>query len=287
MRTLSQVNSMTKSMMLAVAQTKISQDVRENGQEIRRLIGHAASQGARLIHFPEAAASGYPKTQIHNWANVDWTSLQDELENTAEFAGKMGVFVVLGSNHRLSPPHRPHNSLYVISDNGTLVDRYDKRVCSNTEITDWYTPGFKPTVFEVDGLKFGCALCIEVHFSEIFEAYRALDFDCMLLSSYSNDPIFDTTARAHASMNGYWLSHSVPSNFEQPLSSCIVGPDGHVQTRSRTDGNSLVFATIGPESERWVIPLKKARSWRDSAREGIIYRKARVNDPRSSERTRF
>jgi hypothetical protein len=31
MRALSQANSMTKSMMLAVAQTKISQDVRENG----------------------------------------------------------------------------------------------------------------------------------------------------------------------------------------------------------------------------------------------------------------
>jgi predicted amidohydrolase len=43
--------------------------------------------------------------------------------------------VVLGSAHPLTPPHRPHNSLYVISDKGQLVDRYDKRFCSNTEIT--------------------------------------------------------------------------------------------------------------------------------------------------------
>jgi hypothetical protein len=31
---------------------------------------------------------------------------------------------VLGSAHPLTPPHRPHNSLYVISDQGHVVNRY-------------------------------------------------------------------------------------------------------------------------------------------------------------------
>ncbi len=275
-----------RSLKLAVAQVEISPNVRENGEKIRCLMLQAAEKGARILHFPEGAASGYPKSEIKNWADFDWPALREELERTVQFAGECGIFVVLGSNHRLTPPHRPHNSLYVISDTGTLVGRYDKRICSNTEITDWYTPGFQPTVFEVDGLKFGCALCIEVHFHEIFEGYRDLGVDCMLLSSNSKDPIFETTARAHASMNNFWISHSVPSNFEKPLTSCIIGPDGHVLARSKLD-NKLAFATIEPGDEQWTIPLRRARPWRDQARKGEIYRKNRVEDPRSSDKSRF
>lgn len=48
--------------------------------------------------------------------------------------------MVLGSAHRLTPPHWPHNSLYVIYDAGRITDRYDKRFCSYTETTQFYTP---------------------------------------------------------------------------------------------------------------------------------------------------
>lgn len=44
-------------------------------------------------------------------------------------AGMAVLRVVLGSAHRLSGANNPHNSLYVIDDDGALVDRYDKRFC--------------------------------------------------------------------------------------------------------------------------------------------------------------
>jgi hypothetical protein len=37
---------------IATAQRLISQDVRENGREIRRLMRHARSEGAAIAHFP-------------------------------------------------------------------------------------------------------------------------------------------------------------------------------------------------------------------------------------------
>ncbi len=250
-------------------------------------MSQAASRGARLVHFTEGAISGYPKSQITDWAAVDWTALRSELDDIARHARKLGLFVVLGSNHPLSPPNRPHNSLYIISDTGALIGRYDKRFCSNTEISDWYSPGFEATVFDVDGIRFGCALCIEVHFAELFDEYRRLGVDCMLLSSYSEDPIFEVTARAHASMNGYWLSHSVASNFERPLTSCVIGPDGHVIAKTETGQQGLAFATIAPDDEKWIIPLQRARPWRGRARTGDIYRVARVEDLRSTDKTTF
>ena len=131
----------------------------------------ARSEGAAIVHFPESAMSGCSKAQIKSWDRVDWDALADELHSVADLARELGLWVVVGSCHRLTPPHRPHNSLYVISDRGEVATRYDKQFCSHTEITDWYTPGRECCVFEVEGWRFGCALCIEIHFPELFQEY--------------------------------------------------------------------------------------------------------------------
>ena len=81
------------------------------------------------------------------------------------------------------PPHRPHNSLYVVSDRGELVTRYDERLLSNTKISFMYSPGKIPVTFEVDGVRFGCALGMEAHYPEIFIEYERLDVDCVLFST--------------------------------------------------------------------------------------------------------
>ncbi|MCU1503823.1 MAG: hypothetical protein JWM12_3177, partial [Ilumatobacteraceae bacterium] len=112
--------------------------------------------------------------------------------------------VVRGLMQRAAIAHRPHNSLYVISDQGRIV-RYDKRFCSNTEITQFYSPGFEPVVFDVDGYRFGCSICIEVNFPQLFAEYERLGVDCVLLSAWPVDAIFLTKARAHAAINCYWL----------------------------------------------------------------------------------
>src|SRR4051812_13708444 len=106
---------------IATAQSQISADVRENGREIQRLMRQARSEGAALVHFPESAISGCTKAQIKSWDNVDWDALVGELEQVAGLARDLGLWVVVGSSHRLTPPHRPHNSLYIISARGEVA----------------------------------------------------------------------------------------------------------------------------------------------------------------------
>src|SRR5687767_4497956 len=96
-------------MQIAVAQGRITADVRENGREIRGLMRRARAQGAALVQFPEAAMSGCSKVQIKDWDRVDWDALVEELQATAELARELAMWVVLGAAHRLTPPHRPHN----------------------------------------------------------------------------------------------------------------------------------------------------------------------------------
>jgi len=136
---------------IATAQSQISPDIRENGREIRRLMQQARAEGAAIVHFPEGAISGCAKAQIKDWGKVAWDTLMDELRSTAALAREIGLWVVVGSSHRLAPPHRPLNSLYVISAQGLLATRYDKQFCSHTEVTDWHTLGRGCCVFEVRG----------------------------------------------------------------------------------------------------------------------------------------
>lgn len=235
---------------IAAAHSEVTPDVRRNGRLIRETMRRAHADSVRLLHFPEGALSGYAKAQIKSWDNVDWTLLREEAQGVAALAGALGMWVVLGSNHLLTPPHRPHNSLYVISDRGALVDRYDKRYCSHTEITDWYTPGFAPVTFDLDGLRFGCALCIEVRFTEVFDAYRRAGVDCVLLSSYSDDPMDRLMAQAHAGLHNIWVSMATVANGGTPLAGAIIGPDGTIvaETVPGRSGRRRPIWTQAPRS---------------------------------------
>lgn len=277
----------TNLLTIATAQSFISKDVRENGLEIRRLMGLAHQAGARLIHFPEGAMSGYVKSQIKKWEEVDWELLRGELELTAQLAGELGLWVVVGCNHPLREGHRPHNSLYVISDQGILHTRYDKRFCSHTEITSWYTPGTSACVFEIEGIRFGCAICIEIQFPEVFLEYLELGVDCVLLSAYSDAPMFAVQAQGHAACTNMWLSFSVPAQMSRETSSRIIAPDGTLLSVCEPESSMLVTTIINPDAPEWEIPLKRARPWRALARKGDIYRTTNEVDPRSSDRSQF
>ena len=102
------------SIRIAVAQSPVSCDPLVNGAAVRNLMVAAREAGARLVHFPEGAISGYPagaaaKQALSGWA-IDWASLQGQLECTARLAADLGIWVVAGSNHRLTPPNRPQTA---------------------------------------------------------------------------------------------------------------------------------------------------------------------------------
>ncbi len=257
--------------MVATIQSVITRDIRTNGAHIRSLMQQARSSGAALAHFTEGALSGYVQSELQDWAEADWVGIQQELLAIRQEAARLGLWVVLGCNHRLPAPHRPHNSLYVIDARGGMAGRYDKRLCSNTEVTWWYTPGTQPLVFDVEGIRFGTALCIEVVFPTLFAEYEALGVQCCLLSSYSIDPTHALMARAHAATNCFWVSQSTPVRCSGTLPSQAIGPDGVVIATCPGRTASMVLHKVDPSTKRFEIPLSHARPWRARARSGEIY----------------
>ena len=203
--------------------------------------------------------------------------LRQELAAIAEAAAELRLWTVFGSVHRLTPPHRPHNSLYVLSDRGEVVTRYDERMLSNTKVTHMYTPGSSPVTFDVDGLRFGLMLGMEIHFPELFIEYERLDADCVLFSTTGTaGSVFALQAQAHAATNSYWVSYSALARNDVAATSGVIDPQG--DWRARCEDGTASLAIVDVQSEAGNL----ARPWRRIAR-ADVYESHRVHDDRRSQ----
>ncbi|MFF4444383.1 carbon-nitrogen hydrolase family protein [Streptomyces sp. NPDC001502] len=290
-----------KSVRFAVAQTPVRDDprdvraLRESGREVRTLMREASAQGARIVHFPEGAIC-FPSKRVMSvgspdavgpadWDRCQWPVLRSELAAIAGLARDMRLWTVIASVHRLTGANRPHNSLYVISDRGEVVTRYDERLLSHTKVSYLYSPGVSPVTFDVDGVRFGCLLGMEVHYPELFAEYEKLDVDCVLLSTTGVSPgAVATQAQGHAAVNGYWVSLSVPTQHSATAPSGVIAPNGDWLGRCAADGSpSVAVVNLDDSSEAAAESVTHARPWRRKSRAGI-YAEHQVTDPRSENR---
>ena len=166
---------------VATCQFAVSRHIKRNSSLIERLLRRAKKAKADIVHFPECALSGYVGTDFANFEGYDWEQLKKETQKIMALAKKLRLWVVLGSTHRLTPdrnirgqakPNKPHNSLYLISPQGKIVDRYDKRFCLKGEMRR-YTPGNKFVNFTINGVKCSLLICFDARFPEMYrELYK-------------------------------------------------------------------------------------------------------------------
>ncbi|NNE35544.1 MAG: carbon-nitrogen hydrolase family protein, partial [Rhodothermales bacterium] len=181
-------------MMLNVAtcQFPVGPNVKKNAAYIIRQIETSAASGADVAHFCEGALSGYAGADFPSFENFDWKALRDSTATIAKAAGEFGVWVLLGSSHELSEGRKPHNCVYVIDDQGMIVDRYDKRFCSGdlqskSGDLSHYTPGDYSCVFEVRGLKCGVLICYDYRFPELYRDYKRNGVDVLFHSFHAGN----------------------------------------------------------------------------------------------------
>ncbi|HZX01706.1 carbon-nitrogen hydrolase family protein [Kribbella sp.] len=250
---------MPEILRIATTQSTVHEDptdaalLRQSGDEIRTLMREAAKAGARMVHFTEGAIC-FPSKRVmsslgpdeigpSDWTKADWTALQGELDRITALARELGIWTVIPSVHQV-PDARPHNSMYVVSDQGKVVARYDERMLSTTKVTWMYSAGREPVTFEVDGVRFGLALGLDVLFPELFTEYDRLGADGVLVSYASaigrNDNIA-VQVRGAAANNTCWVSLAATANNpEGGLSSGVAGPRGQWLTQCAEDGTPSV-----------------------------------------------
>lgn len=162
---------------VATCQFPVDADVRRNLQYIARHIRTAQDRGAHVAHFPEVGLSGYAGVDFPSYKGFDWALLHECTQRVLDLARQCRLWVILGSTHRLTGQHKPHNSLYIINDHGLLVDRYDKMFCAGdragkTVDLAHYSPGHHLSVFAIQGVQCGALICHDCRYPELYRAYK-------------------------------------------------------------------------------------------------------------------
>jgi predicted amidohydrolase len=271
----------SRTLTVAVAQVPLALDpgdvtqIEASGAAVRALMRQARTLGAGLVHFPEGALTSPHKRVMSStgpddigpagWDRADWAALAQQLEQATVLAGELGIWAVVGGIDRPGGDGRPVNCLFVISDRGQLIGRYDERMLSRTKATFMYAPGTAPLVFTARGLRFGCALGMETHYAELFSAYEELGVDGVLFSTHGHPEtpgVFAVEAAGHAAANSFWVSYAGPAQDGHPPAGLLT-PEGSWAARCTTSGTELAVADVVAD------PVSPAREWRRAARAAI------------------
>lgn len=275
---------------VGTCQFAVSPNLERNARYIFDQIDKAADAGARVVHFPEGALSGYLGRDHSNWRNVDLEQLADLSAQMCALAAKRRVWVLLGSLHPLSDGRNPHNSIYVIDDEGKLVDRYDKRFCTTNDLLH-YTPGDHRVAFEVDGVRCGIAICFDIRFPELYREYKAVGVDCMFQSNYDARGrgrthfrhIMRQTMQTRCATNYMWMSASNSSAHYQSYPSVFIRPDGRIASRLQDHRSGVMVNAVDLNAELY----DAAAEHRDRALQGAVGNGRPFFDRRSVDRQRW
>ncbi len=229
---------------IAICQFPVSCDIVRNAKFIRRFMKQAAADAAHVIHFPETALSGYGRSDFTSSSADNWKELGEHTQEIVSLAGKLGLWVVLGSCRTVTNREKPANCIHVISDKGQLIGTYDKQQLTPSE-SDWYSPGNGFIVASINGIKCGFLICYEACFPDLFEAYRKKGVQLIFHSCHNVSgkpkPLFRELTlaqiRTRAMDNQMWVSASNSSARNSFSTTCIARPDGSVRSlRKHTAG---------------------------------------------------
>ena len=144
-------------MIIALASPRIASSLDEGLDKIKRLLSEASSQRARIVCFPEAYLPGL---RGQDFEVLPWDQTQQEraLQAVAQWARTYAVAVILGMERLMEAGRQI--AAFVIDAHGQLQGYQTKNQLDPTE-DQFYVPGNTRRLFEIDGVKFGVAICHE------------------------------------------------------------------------------------------------------------------------------
>jgi predicted amidohydrolase len=239
------------TLRIATCQFAVTQSVEHNALAIRRFLQKAKKAQAQIVHFSECALSGYASADFPSFDGYDWALLKKETQRIVTLAGELGLWVVLGSTHPLTPPNKPHNCLYLVSPEGKILNRYDKRFCTSGDL-EHYTPGNRFTTFDLNGIKCSLLICFDLRFPELYRELYRLGVQCVFQSFYNarqrgpsiHTQIMRQTMQCHAATNHLWVSMTNSSGYYSPYPSCFIQPDGVISGQLRPNRAGMMVNAV-------------------------------------------
>lgn len=229
-------------MKIAVAQMVGSPDRDRNRDAAQRLVQTAAGDGADLILFPEMSILEFFPRLPHRYEFFDFGEPipGPTSEWFCKLAADNNVHVVYNHYER-SPEHLFFDTSVVLDRKGRFVGR--QRMMHLAEEPGYnekfyYAPGWDQyNVFELEGWRFGIAICYDRHFPEVFRSFILQGAELVLVPTAvaASEPfadVYELEMRAAAVTHGVYIAMANRVGSEPPLDflgrSMIIDPLGNV-----------------------------------------------------------
>lgn len=144
-------------MIIALASPGIATALDEGLDKVKRFLSEASAQGAEIVCFPEAYLPGLRGQDFEVWP-FGQTQQELVLQTVAQWARAYAVATILGME-RLTKAGR-QIAAFVIDAGGQIQGYQTKNQLDPTE-DRFYVPGDGRRLFEINGIKFGVAICHE------------------------------------------------------------------------------------------------------------------------------
>jgi len=143
--------------IVGLASPRVAPSLDEGLQTIRRLMSEAAARGAAIVCFPEAYLPGL-RGQDFEVLPFDRKDEERVLASVAEWAARERIAVILGMETLRATSRQI--AAFVMDAEGRLQGVQTKNQLDPTE-EEFYVPGTSRQQFEIQGVKFGVAICHE------------------------------------------------------------------------------------------------------------------------------
>jgi predicted amidohydrolase len=147
------------TLTVALASPRAASSLDDGLERVRRLTTDAAARGARIVCFPEAYLPGL-RGQDFEIPPYDSAAQDRALASVSECARSRQISVILGIERIIDGGGARQIAACVIGAQGQLQGIQTKNQLDPTEDL-FYVPGSTRRIFEVDGVKFGVAICHE------------------------------------------------------------------------------------------------------------------------------
>lgn len=245
-------------MKIAVAQIHGTQNVETNRATVKGLIEQAAGAGAQLVVLPEMSILEFFPRTPHRYEHYD---LGEPIPGpTTEWFGKLakhcGIHIVYNHYER-SPEHLFFDASIVVDRTGKYVGR--QRMMHLAEEPGYnekfyYTPGWdRYRVFDLEGWRFGIAICYDRHFPEVFRSFTVQGAELVLVPTAvaASEPfaeVYELEMRAAAVTHGVYIAMANRAGTEDPLTfvgrSMIIDPQSNVIKTLDAEPNQVCVAEI-------------------------------------------
>jgi len=247
---------------VAVLQMTSGVDPEANAAAIVAAVDSAASDGAAMLFTPEMSGL-LDRDRKRAAANIAPESEDRVLAAVRDAAARTGVWVALGSLAVVREDGRWANRAFVVDGNGEIAARYDKIHMFDVDLPtgeSWresnaYVAGERVVTVATPAGKLGLAICYDIRFPALFEAFGRAKCDLIAVPAAFTVPTgqshWHLLQRARAvEASAFVIAAAQVGKHADGRStyghSLVVDPWGEVLLDLGEDGPGIGFAEIDP-----------------------------------------